>query len=377
MPKLRVLAGPTPQTLTSITSLVNSNTPHRISTDAWEGEITVFIKGFNQEDPSLNTTPEEAEYFGRDDRSGVTWSIQVQGRFLAPRSADDILFGNIFERPLKLPWGTGAALKFMKFIDPTLSHDLTCTATQKPWALSPLVATMPYLRHTRLASSPSCNQPDGVCTTPACSHSDTPPFPPPKSLTDDTSSLHLAAVPVEESELHPRSSTPSSSSSGSSSSVSSRSSKLSFRSYDSKKSKKKRKAAAGDEVPRDMTSQQRRSYFSSEVHRKGIALGPQDVITTDFCYGFLEFAPSLRLRIPGGLGFDLAKYWDGQGVRFVCCERPHVPPDHSPPPPGHNAESSDVSAHTEQLANGEEDPWGPVFWCVSIEMGEEDEDEEG
>ncbi|KAJ7782800.1 DUF1769-domain-containing protein [Mycena metata] len=347
MPKLRVLAGPTPHTLT----------PYYLA-------VVVHIN-FNQEDPSL-ATPEEAEYFGRDDRSGVTWSIQVQGRFLAPRSADDILFGNIFERPLKLPWGTGAALKFMKYIDPTLSHDLTCTATQKPWALSPLVATMPYLKHTRLASSPSCNQPNGVCTSP-CSHSDTPPFPPPKSVTDDTSLLHLAAVPIEESgELHSRSSTPSSSSSGSSSSLSSRSSKLSFRSSDSKKSKKKRKSAAGNEVPRDMTSQQRRSYFSNEVHRKGIVLGPQDIITTDFCYGFLEFAPSLRLRLPGGLAFDLAKYWDGQGVRFVCCERRHVSSDHSSPLPDDNAEG-------EQLED-DEDPWGRVFWCVSIEI---DEDEEG
>jgi hypothetical protein len=36
MPTLRVLAGPTPKTLTPITSLVNTNTPHRIVTDAWE-----------------------------------------------------------------------------------------------------------------------------------------------------------------------------------------------------------------------------------------------------------------------------------------------------------------------------------------------------
>ena len=37
-----------------------------------------------------------------------------QGRFLVPTSADDILFGNTFDRPLKVPWGTGAILKFMQ-----------------------------------------------------------------------------------------------------------------------------------------------------------------------------------------------------------------------------------------------------------------------
>ncbi|KAJ7497013.1 hypothetical protein FB451DRAFT_1209722 [Mycena latifolia] len=351
MPKLRVLAGPTPHDLTPITSLVNTNTPHRISTEAWEGEIVVFIKGFNQEDP-CSSTPEETQYFSS--RDGVTWSIQVQGRFLSPRSSDDILFGNIFERPLKLPWGTGAALKFMKYIDPTLSHDLTCTAPQKPWALSPLLATMPYLKHTRLPPSW-----DG-------SDSDTahlPVFPPPALISDDTSSLYLSAVPTPIEASRPG--TPSSS--GSSSSKSSRSSR---RSSDSKKSKKRK--IVDEEVPRAMTSQQRRSYFSSEAHRKAVSLGPEDVITTDFCYGFLEFAPSLRLRLPGGLGFDLARYWDGQGVRFVCC-LPGRSVSVNRTSPIHEPECSDASMCNAVHDAGveDDDPWGQVFWCVSIEMEDE------
>lgn len=40
----------------------------------------------------------------------------------------------------------------------------------------------------------------------------------------------------------------------------------------------------------------------------------------DFCYGYLQF-PSLYLSIPGGLSLDLKKYWNGQPVRFTCCER--------------------------------------------------------
>ncbi|KAJ7729536.1 hypothetical protein DFH07DRAFT_183229 [Mycena maculata] len=368
MPKLRVLAGPTPHDLTPITSLVNVGVPHKILTDAWEGEIVIFIKGFNQEDPAHDSTPQEAEYFSRPDRCGVTWSIQVQGRFLSPRSSDDVLFGNIFERPLKLPWGTGAALKFMKYIDPTLSHDLTCTASQKPWALSPLLATMPYLKHTRLPSS-SCDHFPGPCSSPSCDRSDVahPPFPPPKSITDDTSSLYLAATSLV---TLSRPGTPSSSSS----------STLSSRSSRSSNSKKSKKSKAGGDVPRAMNSQQRRSYFSSKDHRNAVILGPQDVITTDFCYGFLEFAPSLRLRLPGGLGFDLARYWDGQGVRFVCCERRQVPlVDHAFPI--HEPECSDGSTYEEKEHEGGagegEDPWGRVLWCVSIEMGDEGEDRAG
>jgi hypothetical protein len=94
------------------------------------------------------------------------------------------------------------------------------------------------------------------------------------------------------------------------------------------------------------------------------AIDIQDLITTDFCYGFLEFAPSLRLRLPGGLGFDLARYWDGQGVRFVCCERKHVPSSE----PVTAAE--DLEKHEGITSENGEDPWGRVFWCVSIEMEE-------
>jgi len=68
----------------------------------------------------------------------------------------------------------------------------------------------------------------------------------------------------------------------------------------------------------------------------------QDMISVDFCYGFLEFNPLLALKIPGGLSFDLMKYWDGQPVRFVCCERKK------------DGDSNDM-------------PWGRIFWSVVIE----------
>lgn len=73
----------------------------------------------------------------------------------------------------------------------------------------------------------------------------------------------------------------------------------------------------------------------------------------DFCYGFLDFSPSLALRLPGGVSFDLIKYWDGQPVRFVCCERKRKP-DHGVLSPGGDAE----------------DPWGRMFWCIQIELAD-------
>ena len=75
MPRLRVLAGPCPSTLVPITSRVNTNVPHTISSDLFEGQIVTTVKGFT--DPEGHVL--DSEYFSRDDRKGITWSIQVQG----------------------------------------------------------------------------------------------------------------------------------------------------------------------------------------------------------------------------------------------------------------------------------------------------------
>lgn len=43
------------------------------------------------------------------------------------------------------------------------------------------------------------------------------------------------------------------------------------------------------------------------------------------------------------------RYWNGQPVRFVCCER---------------KQASGVRA----------EPWGRIFWCVTIELADDEED---
>lgn len=77
MPLLRVLAGPSPDTLVPITHLVNSGTPHAVQSELFEGQVAVFVKGFMDAAGRVVDT----EYFGREDRQGITWSIQVQGVF--------------------------------------------------------------------------------------------------------------------------------------------------------------------------------------------------------------------------------------------------------------------------------------------------------
>ena len=81
------------------------------------------------------------------------------------------------------------------------------------------------------------------------------------------------------------------------------------------------------------------------------------MITADFCYGYLSFSPrGVALSLPGGFSLDLLRYWDGQSIYFVCCER---------------GLAEDEAGQGKKL--------GRVFWCVAIEVleGEAEENEKG
>jgi hypothetical protein len=125
-------------------------------------------------------------------------------------------------------------------------------------------------------------------------------------------------------------------------------------------------------------SDKRRAYFRDTAHRQEITFGPQDVITTDFCYGFLEFSPTLSLRLPGGISFDLMKYWDGQPVRFVCCERnpqwQNKKGDSRWSTPSGSRRGSPTSSGR---TTPDEEPWGRMFWCVAIELADDEELQDG
>ncbi|KAL1411353.1 hypothetical protein Q8F55_002304 [Vanrija albida] len=147
-PKLRVLISSNGAAYPpTAVCAVNAATPTAVRTAAFEGEISVFVKGFAGE----GGAGDGAAYFG--ERGDMTYGIVVRGRYLDNPTGDDILFGNVFEHPVRdsLPWGTSIATKFMYFVDPTLELDLYA---DKPWALSPALSTMNYLGLAQTGSSP-------------------------------------------------------------------------------------------------------------------------------------------------------------------------------------------------------------------------------
>lgn len=72
MPRLRVLAGPSLEQLSVISS--NDGVAHSISGEYFEGRVAVYIR---DERPCFASRL--PKYFERKERKGVTWSIQVQG----------------------------------------------------------------------------------------------------------------------------------------------------------------------------------------------------------------------------------------------------------------------------------------------------------
>lgn len=146
-------------------------------------------------------------------------------------------------------------------MDPTLEHDLG--SKTKPWALSPLVSTMPYLAHSR--SSP-------------------PAFPPAdrKSVEDDVTQLDLSgSAPPSPASSRSSSSLSSMSSEGSEGNISPVEKIAGVKVKKSKSSWSSRSSRSGSQegcvaakIPAG-NARARRTYFADEKHRKEVTLGPE------------------------------------------------------------------------------------------------------
>ena len=91
--------------------------PFEIKTEHFHGRIAVRMKESRIEGQGPSRLDTTTAYFAR--HPGWTWSIEFQCRFLSSDvGCDDLVFGNIFDRPLRpiLPWGTNAVLKFVHLI---------------------------------------------------------------------------------------------------------------------------------------------------------------------------------------------------------------------------------------------------------------------
>ena len=89
MPRLQVTAGSSFDALQPV-NVNRDEDPLEISNGLFEGKLTVRIKDFKGADGQVipDTT---SGYFA--EHSGLTWSIQIAGRFKEDVQLDDVVFG--------------------------------------------------------------------------------------------------------------------------------------------------------------------------------------------------------------------------------------------------------------------------------------------
>ncbi|CAG8524915.1 12803_t:CDS:2 [Racocetra fulgida] len=167
MLKLQVTVGSSYDPSTHIIFLPNDDeNPFFIDTEYFTGRICVRVRDFKGVPPPEKKLLSSSPYFNGNN---YQYSIQIQGRFKGNKwTADDILFGNDFDRKINLPTISWLGLKILKWIDPALEADIY---SEKPWAYSPLLFTT---NSARVQDSNDSN--------------DLPPWPSPNGehLKDDT-----------------------------------------------------------------------------------------------------------------------------------------------------------------------------------------------
>lgn len=100
-PKLRISAGPDKDKL-SVVAVNHEELPTIIDSKYFQGRIAVRIKDFHGELPDGVEFFKQPVYFSEPYGTNFTYSIQIQGRFMNEVNADDILFGNDFDAPIRV-----------------------------------------------------------------------------------------------------------------------------------------------------------------------------------------------------------------------------------------------------------------------------------
>ncbi|KAF9290164.1 hypothetical protein BGZ68_007748 [Mortierella alpina] len=286
--RLRVSAGPSPdpKALKPITVNDDAN-PLLIETDELIAQIVVRIRGLDktlgyheaQKQDGLKSLP-DSPWFTKPGGDNNLSSVQISCRFKREWPGDQIVFGNQFEKPLRLPPFSSIALRFIQYIDPGLQADIYC---DRPWAFSPLIATMNTVNvtgwHLDKATKQKVEQ-EGQNKDKEHLESELPPWPSPEGdhILEDTSLLF------------------------------------------NKESERKADDSGGKEVLEEakvpaLDRSARRSYFAKPANLSNHRYRPDQVYGFDFFNPYLDFA-NFTLKVPG-FSVDITKYWDGQPLTYI------------------------------------------------------------
>ncbi|KAF9923961.1 hypothetical protein FBU30_005981 [Linnemannia zychae] len=310
--RLRVSAGPSadPKHLKVLPVNDDAN-PTLIESNEFIGQIVVRIKGLDktygskegQEEDSLPLFP-DSPWFTLPGGDSNLSSIQISGRFKREWPGEQIVFGNQFERPLRLPPLSSIALKFVQFIDPGLKADIYC---DRPWAFSPLIATMNTVNvsgwHLDKATQKKVEE-SGQEKDRERLENELPPWPSPEGehIVEDTTLLFQSEKDHHEDTI---------------SSAPKRKEAAHDHGHEQENvdSPKKEELTMAPSKPTVLTSSARRSYFSTEANLAKHRYRPDQVYGFDFFNPYINFA-DFTLKVPG-FSMDVTRYWDGQPLTYV------------------------------------------------------------
>ncbi|KAG0198692.1 hypothetical protein BGX28_007883 [Mortierella sp. GBA30] len=293
--RLRVSVGPSadPNMLKPIAANDDAN-PAVIESDEFVAQIVVRIRGLNQtfgyeeaqKEDGLKPLP-ESPWFTKPGGDKNLSSVQILCRFKREWPGDQIVFGNQFEKPLRLPPFSSIALRFIQYIDPGLRADIY---SAQPWAFSPLIATMNAVNvqgwHLDTATQHRPKELGQDEEKKGRFENKLPSWPSPEGehVVEDTSLLFKEDTDdiYEENEEQA--------------------------SEAGKEKLVEAKAPALD-------TGARRYYFADQDNLSKHRYRPDQVYGFDFFNPYLDFA-NFTLKVPG-FSVDITKYWDGQPLTYI------------------------------------------------------------
>ncbi|KAI9358641.1 hypothetical protein DFJ73DRAFT_819205 [Zopfochytrium polystomum] len=296
---------------TSVDSLVVCNPndearPVRILSEHFDGYFLIRIKNFQGVVPEGEPRIPNCSYFEGRRR---LMSVQFQGSFTQPWTANDLVWSNDWEQPLNVPKVMSLFTKFMSVTDPGSYSDLKI---DRPYMRSYVVTAMCTLSAWSPVSEDPMNEPFRV------------------NITEDASSLYPTANgPRATSRANSLASVSSTTSNLVSVSLSDSAAKPGRRIVPPRGASLAASAAAAaepEEPARDWKLIEkakkggeegvaaRRKFFASEVNRREAIFHPSQV------YGFEVFNPyfdpnSFKTKIPGGVTIDMRRMMRGQPMR--------------------------------------------------------------
>ncbi|KAG0369548.1 hypothetical protein BC939DRAFT_508174 [Gamsiella multidivaricata] len=309
--RLRVRAGLSagPKDLKPIPVNDDAN-PALIESEEFIGQIVVRIRGFDktlgyaegQKQDGLKTVPESL-WFHLPGGGKNLCSIQISCRFKREWGGDQVIFGNQFERPLKLPPFSSVALKFIQFIDPGLKADIYC---DRPWAFSPLIATMNTVNVSGWHINPATQKKvenQGQEGDKKNLENELPPWPSSQGehIIEDTSLLFSEGVQKMEAEEEER--------------RRAQEQEEEEQGNDKEELVETKSGSALTATPMNLDSSARRSFFAREVNLLKHKYRPDQVYGFDFFNPYLDFS-NFTLKVPG-FSVDITKYWDGQPLTYI------------------------------------------------------------